>query len=90
MFLGFWANNIFMPGMSWCFRTICISLYVICFLVFRFNCRCLFFDLMGTWRIFIYVLFPSLWGLRGKILFSSLRGLRGFLFKYYFRPYVDL
>ena len=36
MFLGFWTNNLFMPGMFWCFQTICIFffIYMICLLVF--------------------------------------------------------
>ena len=50
-----------------------VGIFLICF-----NCRHIFFILMGTWRIFV------------KILFSSLWGLREFLLRYSICPYGDL
>ena len=93
MFLGFCTNNIFMLGMFWCFRTICISLYVICLLVF------------SSFVSIVDALSSSLWGLGEPLFKYSFRpygdleekcsfrpcgDLEAFCFKYSLRPYVDL
>ena len=61
MFLGFWANNLFVPFMFWGFRTICIFLYTIYLLVFS-----LFVSIVDTFS-------SSLWGLGEFLLKYSFR-----------------
>ena len=61
MFLGFWTNNLFMPGMLWCFRTICIFLCMICLFVFP-----LFVSIIDAFS-------SSLWGLREFLFRYSFR-----------------